>query len=125
MERNNSICAEATVGTISGYEIKGQKATSIDEFAEVVQTLSEKIYSENGIYISTVISPAVVSYNSEWGCPPSGEPVFRLTSDWNSQFQTEDEFRANFLELVKRLKEHYGQATVTVVFKAQELCYLK
>lgn len=108
-----------------------QKNNSVSMTAEdvgcVVQTLSEEVLQETGVYITAIVSgPNRSCYKSEWGCPKGGEITYQIrgNSDHRLQFRDEPhdaiEWKRAVLLLLYKMKAHFGQEYLLVEFTASD-----
>lgn len=89
----------------------------------VVQTLSEEVLQETGVYITAIVSgPNRSCYTKKWGCPKGGEITYQIrgNSDHRLQFRDEPydsvEWKRAVLLLLYKMKNHFGQEYILVEF---------
>lgn len=87
--------------------------------------IATKVYKENGIYVSAIISPVRVAYHTECGCPAQGEICFEIKGTRNVEFiKSSEDFKAAVYKIVNLLREFYNQNTVTLRFSEVHMDYI-
>lgn len=106
---------KCTMGFTEGYSHNNEE--SVEKLVDTVQQIAEELYQKSGTYIGCVITPAIVVYRTEWGCPIGGEQVAVITS--NSYFQVKDTWKSVakdfLLTLAERLKQYTFQSEWSLV----------
>ena len=120
----------ATIGVVSGYigEERLKEFKKIDrlELAKVWQKEAKKEMEASGVYVSAVINYSQSLYSTDWGCPIGGEPTYTLEGSRNPQFCKDSELWKNSVRnIVKAVKNHFNQSTVTLNFRTVEQEYIK
>ena len=131
-ELNKEVTDEfsATFGVVAGYtgEECLKEFGKIDklELAKVWQEEAKKEMDASGIYVSCVINYSHSLYSTDWGCPIGGEPTYTLEGSRNPQFCKDSECWKNSVRnIVKAVKNHFNQSTVTLNFRIIEQEYIK
>lgn len=118
----------ATIGTVAGYQGKdclSQFKKQENNLEDIWQQKALEIYNQLGVYVSAVIVESKSVYNSEWGCPIGGEPTFTIEGSRNPEFcQNEEQWKDAVVEVVKLVKNHFNQSTVTLNFREVDQYYL-
>ena len=119
----------ATIGVISGYQGEEclKQFSKIDklELAKVWQKEALKEMNNSGIYVSAIINYSHSLYNVYWGCPIGGEPTYTLEGSRNPQFcKDEEKWKQAVRNVVKSVKQHFKQSTITLNFREVEQEYI-
>ena len=120
----------ATIGVVSGYLgeecLKEIKKIGKLELAKVWQVEAKKEMDTSGIYVSAVINYSHSLYSTDWGCPIGGEPTYTLEGSRNPEFCKDSECWKNSVRnIVKAVKNHFNQSTVTLNFRTVEQEYIR
>ena len=68
--------------------------------------------------ISMTVAPIKGLYRYEYGCPESGENLYRVTSLYNPLYkQSKEDWKNTVLEYAKNLSEFFQQITCTVIIE--------
>lgn len=120
---------EIIIGFIPGYQpdINLSRIENIkkNNNITVINSLYRSISVKNPfVIVSAVIDETIVSYPVEWGCPYTGEPVYRITCTRNPKFnKSPEEFRSAIIYNVEELKKELKQSTVTVTESKVKMMY--
>jgi hypothetical protein len=115
---------QAAMGQHEGY--RGDVYYSTSEIIKTIMDIERFRYEETGVYISVLVSPSRVVYNTVWGCPVEGEPSVILSGYCNLEFCNSIElYKQEVLYLMKRLQNEFKQQTIAVEFVECEVEYLK
>jgi hypothetical protein len=124
IEQNNALQATITLGINPGYFHNNDK-NSDEEFYDEFQVVTEHYAKCTGVYIAFVIIPATCMYKQEWGCPKNGEKVYYLQATMNPKFNPDKaKWKQDVIDIIKFLKEHFMQSTVTITFTEAQVEYL-
>ena len=99
---------EITLGINKGYDHNNECVT---DFEADYQAIATAIYKQTGVYISSVIIPAKVVYNVDWGCPTDGEDVYIIKGVNNPQFTEPDKYKDAVTKLIEKLATAFEQST--------------
>jgi len=116
-----------TIGVNEGYGHNNEAQNPTQVVATEWQKIAAEHFSETGRYISAVISPSVVVYHTEWGCPVGGETTVDISGSANPEFvHNIEEWRLDVLKVAKELKKVLKQSTLVVEFhEVEDFHYLK
>ena len=111
--------------TRAQYEERKEYETKKNNNITVINSLYRSISVKNPfVIVSAVIDETIVSYPVEWGCPYTGEPVYRITCTRNPKFDKSPEvFRSAIIYNVEELKKELKQSTVTVTESKVKMMY--
>lgn len=119
----------ATIGVVAGYsgeECLKEAEKLFDSLPSVWQDAAGQINKETGIYISATCLGSKALYSTEWGCPVGGEPTWTIEGSRNPQFCPDTEaWQSAVVRVVRLVKEHFNQSTVTINFREVSQLYLK
>lgn len=111
---------EITLGINKGY---GHNNECVTDFEADYQAIATDIYKQTGVYISSVIIPAKVVYNVDWGCPMDGEDVYVIKGVNNPQFAEPDKYKDAVTKLIEKLTTTFEQSTVTTTWSTVDMIY--
>ena len=111
---------EITIGINKGY---GHNNESVIDFEANYQAIATYIYSQTGVYVSGVITPAKVVYNVDWGCPMDGEDVYVIKGVNNTQFVKPTDYKEAVTMLIEKLATTFEQSTVTTTWSTVKSVY--
>jgi len=108
-----------------GYFHENEKI-DLSKVINELDTVASKMFDEGKHYISGMLVENRFCYKKDWGCPEGGERGLTYTSSANPEFvEDEAKWKQDCLEFSKKIKETFGQSTVTVTFKETDFYYLK
>lgn len=114
---------ELVIGINQGYNHNNDSSINI---YELYQEVAEKIYKEDGTYISATITESKVIYSASWGCPAGGEIVYSIKGTKNPQFVDDfEKYKKATERVAKTLASELKQSTFTLTWKNLELNYFK
>ena len=114
---------ELVIGVNEGYFHNNEININI---YKLYQEVAEKIYKEEGTYISATITESKVIYSASWGCPAGGEIVYSIKGTRNPQFVDDfEKYKKATEQIVKILASELKQSTFTLSWKNLELNYFK
>lgn len=111
---------EITIGINKGY---GHNNECVTDFEADYQAIATAIYKQTGVYVSSVIIPAKVVYNVDWGCPDDGEDVYIIKSVNNTQFVKPTDYKEAVTMLIENLATAFEQSTVTTTWSTVDMVY--
>lgn len=111
---------EITLGINKGY---GHNNECVTDFEADYQAIATAIYKQTGVYVSSVIIPAKVVYNVEWGCPADGEDVYIIKGVNNTQFVKPADYKEAVTKLIEKLATTFKQSTVTTTWSIVKMVY--
>ena len=111
---------EITLGINKGY---GHNNECVTNFEADYQAIATDIYKRTGVYVSSVITPAKVVYNVDWGCPDDGEDVYIIKGVNNTQFVKPADYKEAVMLLIEKLATTFEQSTVTTTWSTIEFVY--
>ena len=124
-----TITFSTEIGVNPSFDCQNNNSVSMtaEDVGSVLQTLSEEVLQETGVYITAIVSgPNRSCYKVEWGCPKGGETTYQIrgNSDHRLQFRDEPydstEWKRAVLLLLYKMKEHFGQEYILVEFTASD-----
>jgi len=114
---------ELVIGVNEGYFHNNEININI---YKLYQEVAEKIYKEEGTYISATITESKVIYSAAWGCPAGGEIVYSIKGTRNPQFVDDfEKYKKATEQIVKILGSELKQSTFMLSWKNLELNYFK
>lgn len=120
-----TISFSTEMGVNPSFDCQNNHSASMtaEDVGCVVQTLSEEVLQETGVYITAIVSgPNRSCYKEEWGCPKGGEITYQIrgNSDHRLQFRDEPydfiEWKRAVLLLLYKMKERLLQEYILVEF---------
>lgn len=111
---------EITLGINKGY---GHNNEYVTDFEADYQAIATAIYKQTGVYVSSVIIPAKVVYNVDWGCPADGEDIYVIKGVNNTQFVKPADYKEAVMLLIEKLATTFEQSTVTTTWSTVEFVY--
>ena len=118
---------ELVLGYIPGYdeeELKSQNQyDSIEKFNELYYQIAEKIYREEDVFVTAVISKSRVIYP---GAPVEGEKVYVIKGTRNPQYTEDKEGYKNAVNRIAEVLATYlKQTTYSIVWRNERYEYFK
>jgi hypothetical protein len=111
---------EITLGINKGY---GHNNECVTDFEADYQAIATAIYKQTDVYVSSVIIPAKVVYNVDWGCPTDGENVYVIKGVNNTQFVKPADYKEAVMLLIEKLATTFEQSTVTTTWSTVKMVY--
>jgi hypothetical protein len=112
------------MGVTPGYHHENQNADTV--FARRVMRVADEVFANTGVYLSAVITPAVVTYRTEWGCPETGEKVYQLTGVRNNKFIPDAaEWNRAVHMFASELRREFAQTTASLTFTDVDFHYVQ
>lgn len=126
----------ATMGLIPGY-FHNNPITHLNDpdfIAECTKSIcltwqiqASRVFAETGTYVSAIITPAVVVYAQEWGCPTCGEPIVTITGEFNPTYMNYSQiltWKGHVIRVVEAVAKELRQSTAQLTFKECDFVYL-
>lgn len=124
-----TITFSTEMGVNPSFDCKNNSNISMtaEEVGCVVQTLSEEVLQETGVYITAIVSgPNRSCYKAEWGCPKGGEITYQIRGNSDHRLQFRDkpyesvEWKRAVLLFLYKMKKHFGQEYILVEFTGSD-----
>ena len=115
---------KATVGVNPGYSENNTKELNYNDFFTVLQYCCKMVKKDTGVDVSFIFQNGRACYDSEYGCPMGGEPVYTLETTMDPRVNTIATWEPAVMQVIAMLKEKLIQTNITVTGSYNEVTYL-
>lgn len=127
MERLKTIKFTATLWVCEWYDHENDTwwKSASEIVAKVWQKMAEKVFQNDGIYVSAWVTDSTMVYSTNRWCPEWWEKVVEISGTRNPKFCTDvEKWKQAVIDVLMLSKDELKQTTAQVEFSEVEMAYL-